>query len=155
MTHNIIVDIDRPGAIGHEYRPLRKHERPSPGSRAKSRAEARSKSAVNRYALKMSEVGAKIQQSREIADMWIARFGNQPQGKVGALLNELVRNLAFETALHLSEDEEPAHPGLLKDLAQAIEKLERASTINDKRQRDREGSARQGEQADQEAERDP
>jgi len=101
----------------------------------------RSKSAVNRYALKMSEVGAKIQQSREIADMWIARFGNQPQGKVGALLNELVRNLAFETALQLSEDEEPAHPGLLKDLAQAIEKLERASTINDKRQREIEQAA--------------
>lgn len=96
----------------------------------------RSKSAVNRYALKMSEVGAKIQQSREIADMWIAKFGNAPQGKVGALLNELVRNLAFETALQLSEDEEPAHPGLLKDLAQAIEKLERASTINEARQRE-------------------
>lgn len=94
----------------------------------------RSKSAVNRYAMKMSEVGAKIQQSREIADMWIAKFGNAPQGKVGALLNELVRNLAFETALHMSEDEEPADPGALKELAQAIEKLERASTINEKRQ---------------------
>lgn len=101
----------------------------------------RSKSAVNRYAMKMSEVGAKIQQSREIADMWIAKFGNAPQGKVGALLNELVRNLAFETALHMSEDEEPAHPGALKELAQAIEKLERASTINDKRQREIEQAA--------------
>nr|DAJ56654.1 MAG TPA: Protein of unknown function (DUF3486) [Caudoviricetes sp.] len=101
----------------------------------------RSKSAVNRYALKMSEVGAKIQQSREIADMWIARFGNAPQGKVGALLNELVRNLAFETALQLSEDEEPAHPGLLKELAQAIEKLERASTINEQRQQEIEARA--------------
>ena len=111
----------------------------------------RSKSAVNRYALKMSEVGAKIQQSREIADMWIARFGNQPQGKVGALLNELVRNLAFETALQLSEDEEPAHPGLLKDLAQAIEKLERASTINDKRQREIEQAALARAAADVEA----
>ena len=101
----------------------------------------RSKSAVNRYALKMSEVGAKIQQSREIADMWIARFGNAPQGKVGALLNELVRNLAFETALQLAEDEEPAHPGLLKELAQAIEKLERASTINEQRQQEIEARA--------------
>lgn len=48
--------------------------------------------------------------------MWIARFGNQPQGKVGALLNELVRNLAFETALQLSEDEEPAHSRPLERL---------------------------------------
>lgn len=111
----------------------------------------RSKSAVNRYAMKMSEVGAKIQQSREIADMWIAKFGNAPQGKVGALLNELVRNLAFETALHMSEDEEPAHPGALKELAQAIEKLERASTINDKRQREIEQAALAKAAADVEA----
>ena len=59
----------------------------------------RSKSAVNRYALQMQEIGAKIQQSREIADMWVAKFGNAPQGKVGILLNEVVRNLAFNTAL--------------------------------------------------------
>ena len=62
-----------------------------------------------------------------------------------------MRNLAFETALQLSEDEEPAHPGLLKDLAQAIEKLERASTINDKRQREIEQAALARAAADVEA----
>ena len=68
-----------------------------------------------------------------------------------ATSRELVRNLAFETALQLSEDEEPAHPGLLKDLAQAIEKLERASTINDKRQREIEQAALARAAADVEA----
>lgn len=111
----------------------------------------RSKSAVNRYALQMQEIGAKIQQSREIADMWVAKFGNAPQGKVGILLNEVVRNLAFNTALQLSEDEEPPHPALLKDLAQAIEKLERASTINEKRQQEIERAALAKAAADVEA----
>ena len=111
----------------------------------------RSKSAVNRYALQMQEIGAKIQQSREIADMWVAKFGNAPQGKVGILLNEVVRNLAFNTVLQLSEGEEPPNPALLKDLAQAIEKLERASTINEKRQQEIERAALAKAAADVEA----
>lgn len=101
----------------------------------------RSKSAVNRYALQMQAVGDKIQQSREIADMWIARFGNAPQGKVGALLNEMVRNLAFNAALRLSENEEAVEPKSLRELAIAIEKLEAASNLNEKRQREIERAA--------------
>lgn len=92
-----------------------------------------SKSAVNRYAVKMSEVGARLQQSRAIADMWIGKLGNEPAGKVGALLNEVVRNLAFETAMHMAEGEDPADPKLIKELAFAIEKLEKASSENEKR----------------------
>lgn len=97
----------------------------------------RSKSAVNRYAMQMQAV----QQSREIADMWIARFGNASQGKIGALLNEMVRNLAFDTALRLSENEEAVEPKLLRELAMAIEKLEQASNLNEKRQADIERAA--------------
>jgi hypothetical protein len=92
-----------------------------------------SKSAVNRYSLQMDKVGAKLAQSRAIADMWIGKLGNEPAGKVGALLNEMVRNLAFDTAMHMAEDEAPADPKLIKALAEAIEKLERASSENEKR----------------------
>ena len=96
-------------------------------------AEPVSKSAVNRYAVQMNTVGAKLAQSREIADMWIGRLGNEPAGKVGALLGEVVRNLAFDAALELSEVESPADPKLIKELAIAIEKLEKASSENEKR----------------------
>lgn len=92
-----------------------------------------SKSAVNRYSLKMDKIGAKLTQSRAIADMWIGKLGNEPAGKVGALLNEVVRNLAFESAMHMAEDEKPADPKLIKELAFAIEKLEKASSENEKR----------------------
>ena len=91
-----------------------------------------SKSAVNRYSLSMDKVGAKLSQSRAIADMWIGKLGNEPQGKVGALLNEMVRNLAFESAMRMSEDEKPTDPKLVKELAIAIDKLERAASINQK-----------------------
>lgn len=96
----------------------------------------RSKSAVNRYAVQMNEIGAKIQQSREMADMWIGKFGNAPQGKVGQMLNEMIRNLAFNTTIELAEGEEVVPPKLIKELAWAVEKLENASTINEKRQRE-------------------
>ncbi len=92
-----------------------------------------SKSAVNRYSMKMEKIGAKLRQSREIADMWIAKLGSQPQGQVGHLLNEVVRNLAFDTAIAMSEDGEPVEPKLIRELAVAIEKLERAASENEKR----------------------
>ncbi len=92
-----------------------------------------SKSAVNRYAMKMDKIGAKLRQSREVADMWIAKLGSQPQGQVGHLLNEVVRNLAFDTAIALSDEEEPVPPKLIKELSIAIEKLEKAASENEKR----------------------
>lgn len=92
-----------------------------------------SKSAVNRYALRMAEVGAKLQQSREIASMWIGKLGSEPQGEVGKLLNEITRNLAFDAVMQLSEGDEPAAPGAIKELAIAIEKLENAASKNAQR----------------------
>lgn len=92
-----------------------------------------SKSAVNRYAMRMAEVGAKLQQSREIASMWIGKLGSEPQGEVGKLLNEITRNLAFDAVMQLSEGDEPAAPGAIKELAIAIEKLEAAAARNTQR----------------------
>lgn len=96
----------------------------------------RSKSAVNRYAMQMNEIGERIQQSRDMADMWIGKFGNAPQGKVGQLLNEIIRNLAFNTAVGLAESDGMVEPKMLKELAWAVEKLENSTTINEKRQRE-------------------
>jgi len=92
-----------------------------------------SKSAVNRYAMRMADVGKKLQESRAIAEMWIGKLGSQPAGEVGKLLNEVVRNLAFDAAMHMAEDEAPAQPGAIKELAIAIEKLENAASKNEQR----------------------
>jgi len=95
-----------------------------------------SKSAVNRYSVKMEEVGARLRQSREIAKMWIGKLGAAPQGEVGKLLNEMIRTLAFEMVLNLSEGTIEAEPKMLKDLAVAVERLERAATTNLKREQE-------------------
>jgi len=88
-----------------------------------------SKSAVNRYAVRMEEVGAKLRHSREIAKMWIGKLGNEPAGEVGKLLNEIVRNLAFRAAMNASEKDE-VDPKMLKNLAIAVHRLEQAAEKN-------------------------
>lgn len=94
-----------------------------------------SKSAVNRYAMRMEEVGAKLRQSREIAKMWIGRLGAEPQGEVGKLLNEMVRALAFEVTMNMAEGGiEEVKPKMLRDMSIAIEKLEKAASENVKRE---------------------
>lgn len=93
-----------------------------------------SKSALNRYSQRMDTVGEKMRQSRQIAEMWIGKLGNQPQGEVGKLLNEFTRTMAFETALSMSEEEEPVHPKLLKELSLSIKHLEEAASVNQKRE---------------------
>jgi len=93
-----------------------------------------SKSSVNRYAVKMDKVGEKLKQSREIAEMWIARLGNQPQGKTGQLINELIRTMTFDVAMQAAEGEF-ASPDLLKDLALTMQRLEKAASLNEDREK--------------------
>lgn len=88
------------------------------------------KSAVNRYKLRMDRVGAKIRESREVAQMFVGQHGAEPQGEVGKILNEFIRTIAFNTTLTLSESDDPVPPKMIKDLSIAIERLERAASIN-------------------------
>ncbi len=98
-----------------------------------------SKSAVNRYDLSMRQAGAKLQQSREIAKMWIGKLGAAPQGQVGNLVNEVLRTLAFELSLKLQDAElnEATIPDVisnLKALSLAAQRLEASATLNVKRE---------------------
>ncbi|MHB8808955.1 MAG: DUF3486 family protein [Desulfobulbaceae bacterium] len=107
---------------------------------AEGHPERLSKSAVNRYAIKMEEVGAKIKQSREMADMWIGKFGAAPQGQVGLLITETLRTLAYELTMKLQdaaiEDPETmaATISQLKALSLAVQRLEASTTLNVKRE---------------------
>lgn len=97
------------------------------------------KSAVNRYDLKMREAGDKLRQSREVARMWIGKLGAAPQGQVGNLVNEILRTLAFDLSLKLQGEELTAEslPGVIdqvKALALAVQRLEASSTMNVKRE---------------------
>lgn len=94
-----------------------------------------SKSAVYRAKKRAERVGQRIKQSREIAKIWIGELGAEPQGEVGKLLNEMVRNLAFEATMAMADGKsEDIKPKMLKDLAFAIERLEKAASENTRRE---------------------
>jgi hypothetical protein len=107
---------------------------------AEGHEERVSKSAVNRYAQRMEEVGAKLRQSREVAQMYIAHVGAAPQGQTGLLINEMLRSMAFELSLKLQdidlEDPENMSATIdqVKALALAVQRLEQSATINIKRE---------------------
>ena len=98
------------------------------------------KSAVNRYAVRMEEVGAKIRQSREVAEMMIGKLGAAPQGQTGLLINEMLRAMAFDLTIKI-QDADITDPETMaatidqvKSLALAIQRLEQSATINVKRE---------------------
>ena len=116
--------------------------------------ERLSKSAVNRYDLSMRKAGEKLQQSREVAKMWIGKLGAAPQGQVGNLVNEVLRTLAFDLSLKIQDAEltEESLPGVIgnrKALSLAVQRLEASSTMNVKRETEIRKQAR--EQALQDA----
>ena len=55
-----------------------------------------SKSSLNRYSQRMEQAGERLRHVRQVAEMWIAKLGSQPQGQLGHLVNEMLRTLAFE-----------------------------------------------------------
>lgn len=95
-----------------------------------------SKSGVNRYATRMEQVGAKIRQAREVAEVWTAKLGDAPTSEVGKLLQEVVRTMAFDTTTALSESGEPVPPKALSQLALAIQRVEQAAMASHKREKE-------------------
>ncbi len=101
-----------------------------------------SKSAVNRYHLKMEKVGERLRQSRQVAEMWIGKLGATPQGQMGHLINEILRTLAFDMSMQLQDDAVAAVDaesragviGMLKELSLSVVRLERAASENVKRE---------------------
>lgn len=95
------------------------------------------KSSLNRYAQKMATVGERLQQSRQLAEVWIGKLGAQPQGQVGKLVNEILRTLSFDLSMQLHDgfdelepDEIPGVVKMVKELSIAAHRLEQAATEN-------------------------
>lgn len=108
---------------------------------AEGHPERVSKSAVNRYAVEMAEVGADLQQSREIADMWVGKFGASPSGNVGMLAVEIIRTMSFEMAMMVKRggidpESAPETIKMLKDLALTSMRLEKSASDNLKREQE-------------------
>ncbi|MEZ8932377.1 DUF3486 family protein [Vibrio sp. 10N.247.310.24] len=91
---------------------------------------------LNRYARRMEDMGARLRQSREVAEVWTTKLGEAPTSDVGKLLQEFVRTMAFETSMTMmesaAEDGEVIPPKALAQLALVIQRIEQASMVSHK-----------------------
>lgn len=94
-----------------------------------------SRTGLNRYAIRMEKVGAKIRASREMAEVWAAKLGSAPTSDVGKLLMEFVKTLAFETSMSMAEDDKPVAPKALGQLALVAQRLEATAMTSHKREK--------------------
>nr|WP_096965943.1 DUF3486 family protein [Escherichia coli] len=94
-----------------------------------------SRTGLNRYAIRMEKVGAKIRASREMAEVWAAKLGSAPTSDVGKLLMEFVKTLAFETSMSMAEDDKPVALKALGQLALVAQRLEAAAMTSHKREK--------------------
>lgn len=95
-----------------------------------------SQSGLNRYASRVEEVGAKIREMREVSEVWVSKLGSKPTSDIGKMLQEVVRTLAAETTLAMSESGEPVPPKALSQLALAMQRVEQAAIASHKREKE-------------------
>lgn len=93
-----------------------------------------SRTGLNRYASRMEKFGAKIRQSREIAEVWAKQLGETPQTDIGKLLMEAVKTMAFELTLNADESG-IKDPKFLNQLALISRRIEQAQSTNYERER--------------------
>lgn len=93
-----------------------------------------SRSGLNRYASSMETVGSRIREAREVSKQWIAKLGTEPEGDVSRVLVEMVRTLAFDSVIKMSESGKPLEPKFIKELAIGVERLEKAASESQKRE---------------------
>lgn len=95
-----------------------------------------SRSGLNRYALTMENAGARIREMNEISKQWIDQIGVESSGDTSRLLIQIVRGLAFDVSLKMQNGDQEVEPKGLKELATAIEKLEKSATESNKREQE-------------------
>jgi len=86
-----------------------------------------SRSAVGRFVKGAREQMEKYRQAQEVAKVWVAKLGEEPQGDVGRLLIEMLRTVSFQTLSQLGDGEEAPDAMELMLLAKAMDHMAKAS----------------------------
>ncbi|WP_229611536.1 DUF3486 family protein [Vibrio parahaemolyticus] len=91
-----------------------------------------SRTGFNRYAKRMEDMGQKIKEAREVAEVWATKLGEAPTSELGKLLQEAVRTLSFETSMSMLESGKVTDPKALNQLALVSARIEQAAMTSHK-----------------------
>lgn len=104
-----------------------------------ARTNVLSKSGVNRYAQRMKKFSEKSKQAREVAEMYLEKRGADTRNKLGKVLNEQIRGVAFDLMWEIEEQQKDggiqpeALTEILHKLSRSLAELERAEKLNAER----------------------
>lgn len=87
--------------------------------------EAPSRSAVHRYKQTLDEALSKQREMDGIAEVWVREVKDQPQGKMGRMVLELLRTVAMQSALN-AQSKDHIDPKELAHIARAFNLIESA-----------------------------
>lgn len=100
-----------------------------------------SKSSVNRYKLRMDKFAAKTREAREVADIYIEKYGTENRNKLGKVANEYIRLMVFDLITELEDLKDnggEVKPEELSEIiykvSRAIKELEQADKLNAQRE---------------------
>ncbi len=99
-----------------------------------------SKSSLNRYAQKMKRFAEKNRQAREVAEAYLNKYGSDTRNKLGKVVNEQVRLVAFDLISDLEDMQEDGNinPKLMTDVifkvSRGLKDLEQAEKLNAERE---------------------
>ena len=99
-----------------------------------------SKSSLNRYAIRMKKFAEKNRQAREVAEAYLEKSGSDTRNRLGKVVNEQVRLVAFDLISELEELKEKSEvdPKLMTEVifkvARGLKDLEQAEKLNAERE---------------------
>ena len=98
-----------------------------------------SKSSLNRYAKRMQRFAEKNRQAKEVANAYIEKFGAEDRNKLGKVVNEQIRLVAFDLISEIDElkEAQQADPALITEIifkvSRGLRDLEQAEKLNAER----------------------
>lgn len=104
----------------------------SEGERIKPIHEA----GLSRHAQQAAEMGLRIRQSREAAEVITGQLKNLPAGEMGTAIVQGIQAMAFDAINHAMGTGEPMSAQEINKLALAAQRIEQATSINQRREED-------------------
>lgn len=81
------------------------------------------RSTLGDYKKRMEERLRRYREAQEVAGVWVAQLGEQPDSQTGQLLAELLKTIAFRTLADMQDQEAGAEPEDLMLLAKALKDM--------------------------------
>ena len=99
-----------------------------------------SKSSLNRYAQRMKKFAEKNRQAREVAEAYLEKYGSDTRNKLGKVVNEQIRLVAFDLICELEElkESKAVDPKIMTEVifkvSRGLKELEHAEKLNAERE---------------------